>query len=366
MRTSKITILISFILTLVFVPTLLSAQGLLAHWKFDEGTGSTAMDSVGGYVAEFMENADWAGSGKIGSNAIYMGGGADYVQTDLLDDLQFSYDFTICAWFSTEDTFEGQHHMIWIGDSTGNGYGPEQESHLTVGHFNYADKLVFSHGDGLDSEGKIVNIITEEDFYDTDVWHHIAGVIKTVEGDTSMISIGELYLDGVWQVPYFHEFPTRDTVYYEILRENWNRPMRFGVGGALGSRHFAGMLDDVQIYDRALTAEEIAVVMTGETVVGVAQKEPSGLPRGFSLANNYPNPFNPSTTISYTVASTDYIRLNVYDLRGRHIERLVSAVKTPGTYSVNFDAGDLPGGVYLYELQVGNASKQIKKMALVK
>ncbi len=366
MGQKRTTISILMMFAVLSMPILLSAQDLIAHWKFDEGTGTVAVDSVGGYTAEFMENADWVGSGKIGSNAVYFSGQGDYMQTDLLDDLQFAYDFTVCAWFNAEDTFEGQHHMIWIGDSTGNGYGPEQEFHLSVGHFNYADKLVLSFGDGLDSDGKIVNIITENDFFDVDNWHHIAGVIKTVEGDTSMISIGELYLDGVWQVPLFHEFPTRDTLYYEVLRDMWRVPMRFGVGGVLGSRHHAGMLDDVQIYDGALTAEQIAMVMTGETIVGIETKPTDGLPNGYTLGDNYPNPFNPTTTISYTVASTDYIRLNVYDLRGRQITRLVSGVKTPGTYNVSFHASDLPGGVYLYELQVGDSFKEVKKMALVK
>ena len=334
MRTCKQSILFSLFLAILFIPLVAQPQGLVAHWTFEEGTGAVATDSVSGYTAEFMNNADWAGAGKIGSNAVYIGGESDYLQTDLLEDLQFPYEFTICAWFNTEDTYETQHHIIWIGDSTGNGYGPEQECHLSVGHFNYPDRLALSHGDGLDSDGMIVNIISEAEFFDIDVWHHIAGVIKYVEGDTSMITIGELYLDGVWQVPFFHEFPTLDTVYYEIMREEWNTPMRFGAPGALGSRHFAGMIDDVQIYDRALTADEIATVMTGETIVGVEETPKNQLPRGYALSNNFPNPFNPQTKISYTVASTDYIRLNIYDLRGRQVDRIVSGVRTPGTYNV--------------------------------
>ena len=111
--------------------------------------------------------------------------------------------------------------------------------------------------------------------------------------------------------------------------------------------------------------EEIAVVMTGETVVSVASKS-DVLPAGYQLRDNYPNPFNPQTNISYTIASAEYVRLTIYDLRGRQVSRLVSAVKMPGKHNVLFDASDLPGGVYLYELQVGDRFKEIKKMALVK
>jgi hypothetical protein len=88
-------------------------------------------------------------------------------------------------------------------------------------------------------------------------------------------------------------------------------------------------------------------------------------PNAFSLAQNYPNPFNPSTNISYTVGSHQFVSLQVYDVLGRRVATFVDEAKDAGTYSVRFDASNLPSGVYLYRLQAGNFS-ETKKLLLMK
>ncbi len=91
----------------------------------------------------------------------------------------------------------------------------------------------------------------------------------------------------------------------------------------------------------------------------------SSLPTQFELKGNYPNPFNPTTKISYSVPSNSEVQLAVYDMLGRQITTLVNGVKTPGNYTVNFDATNLSSGMYLYRLQAGNFT-QTQKMMLVK
>jgi len=100
------------------------------------------------------------------------------------------------------------------------------------------------------------------------------------------------------------------------------------------------------------------------TAVFVAEK-PAGVVSTFSLAQNYPNPFNPSTNISYTVPSHQFVSLQVYDVLGRKVATLVNETKDAGTYSVRFDASSLPSGVYLYRLQAGSYS-ETKKLLLMK
>jgi hypothetical protein len=75
------------------------------------------------------------------------------------------------------------------------------------------------------------------------------------------------------------------------------------------------------------------------------------LPQAASLSQNYPNPFNPSTTIEYALNSASHVRLTVYDLLGRSLVTLIDDYQQSGVYAVNFEAGDLPGGVYLYLLE---------------
>jgi hypothetical protein len=89
------------------------------------------------------------------------------------------------------------------------------------------------------------------------------------------------------------------------------------------------------------------------------------LPSAFALSQNVPNPFNPSTTISYTVAETGMASLKVYDLAGHAVATLVDGMVEAGNHSVVFDASELASGVYLYTLQSG-ASVQSQKMVLVK
>jgi len=99
-----------------------------------------------------------------------------------------------------------------------------------------------------------------------------------------------------------------------------------------------------------------------------------GVPADFVLQQNYPNPFNPTTTISFQIpeinAQAVNTTLKVYDLLGKEIVTLVHEYKSPGNYSVTWNATDkhglnVPSGIYLYRLQAGNYT-DMKKMILVK
>ncbi|MCH8034302.1 MAG: T9SS type A sorting domain-containing protein [Bacteroidetes bacterium] len=88
-------------------------------------------------------------------------------------------------------------------------------------------------------------------------------------------------------------------------------------------------------------------------------------PDDFILFQNYPNPFNPTTKIQYAVSNRQFISLNVYDVLGNEIAVLVNEEKPSGTYEVDFDASNLPSGVYMYRLTSGNISLS-KKLILLK
>ncbi len=94
-------------------------------------------------------------------------------------------------------------------------------------------------------------------------------------------------------------------------------------------------------------------------------EDPHGNPVEFSLAQNFPNPFNPDTRISYTLPRTEHVRLTVFNLLGEKIRTLVDGIQGPGTKSVTFHAGELPGGVYIYLLSAGT-NQGIRKMIIVR
>jgi hypothetical protein len=78
------------------------------------------------------------------------------------------------------------------------------------------------------------------------------------------------------------------------------------------------------------------------------------------LSQNYPNPFNPVTSIKYALHLFDYVTLKVYDSKGNEVAVLVDGNQNIGTYSVNFDASDLPSGVYYYKL-IANQFQETRK-----
>lgn len=96
--------------------------------------------------------------------------------------------------------------------------------------------------------------------------------------------------------------------------------------------------------------------------------EPDGVspvPKEFALYPNYPNPFNPATTIHYSLPAASHVRLIIYDTLGRNVATLIEGQEPAGTHLVNWQADNLPSGVYFCQLRVGEYH-QSKAMILLK
>jgi len=91
----------------------------------------------------------------------------------------------------------------------------------------------------------------------------------------------------------------------------------------------------------------------------------SELPTSYDLAQNFPNPFNPSTIIRYSLPEQAFVALKVYDISGREVKTLVDEMKSAGTYEVSFNSSGLSSGMYFYRINAGSFSK-VMKMVLVK
>lgn len=88
-------------------------------------------------------------------------------------------------------------------------------------------------------------------------------------------------------------------------------------------------------------------------------------PTVYSLGQNYPNPFNPTTTISYSLPKNGFVILKVFDILGNVVAALVNETQSAGYYSVNFNASNLPSGIYFYSLTSGSFMVT-KKLILLK
>ena len=100
-------------------------------------------------------------------------------------------------------------------------------------------------------------------------------------------------------------------------------------------------------------------------IVSDVEENHSNVPDNFILHQNFPNPFNPSTTISWQSPVSSWQTLKVYDVLGNEVATLVNEEKPAGSYEVNFDAAGLTSGIYFYQFKVGKFV-QTKKMILLR
>jgi len=96
------------------------------------------------------------------------------------------------------------------------------------------------------------------------------------------------------------------------------------------------------------------------------------MPEFYVLSQNYPNPFNPTTIIKYQIPELSFVTIKIFDVLGNEVAALVNEEKPAGSYGVEFDATNLPSGIYFYQLQALPTGRQAgsfvetKKMVLMK
>ena len=129
--------------------------------------------------------------------------------------------------------------------------------------------------------------------------------------------------------------------------------------GKMSRSDYGGLLESLQ----GCVIDGIVYGDTSFTVVSVENE--LYLARNFNLEQNFPNPFNPSTSIKFAVSSGQFVTLKVYDILGREVFTLVSEEKPAGKYEVEFDGSGLASGTYLYQFKT-DCCIETKKMQLVK
>ncbi len=111
--------------------------------------------------------------------------------------------------------------------------------------------------------------------------------------------------------------------------------------------------------------DSIGVYEYNENGIVNVEKRISKRSTNFKLYDNYPNPFNPSTTISFNIPVASKINLEIYNVLGKQIKTLINKEMNPGNYKINFNAENLPSGIYFYKL-ISGPYTETKKMILLK
>ncbi len=123
-------------------------------------------------------------------------------------------------------------------------------------------------------------------------------------------------------------------------------------------------LSDTLAYAVGSTVYKYSIDSVGGTV-WVNENQIQIIQGKFFLSPNYPNPFNPSTTIEFLIPTAEFVTLKVYDVLGNEVATLVNEEKPTGSYEINFDASELSSGIYFYKLQTG-LFVETRKMILLK
>ncbi|MFZ1080492.1 MAG: family 16 glycosylhydrolase [Candidatus Kryptoniota bacterium] len=177
----------------------------------------------------------------------------------------------------------------------------------------------------------------------------------------------DFHVFGVTWTPQAIQFYVDSTVYDHIdisptymsaFENKFFIILNLAVGG-----DWPGYPDSTTVFPQMMQVDYVRVYQDTTTVNVVPEKSKS--PEGFFLKQNFPNPFNPTTEINYQLSSMSKVTLKVYDLLGREVKTLVEGRQYAGDHTATFDAGELPSGVYFYELASNNVS-QVKKMILIK
>ena len=135
------------------------------------------------------------------------------------------------------------------------------------------------------------------------------------------------------------------------------------LGGVLSPRGAAWSTDGTKMY---LADFDYSTISLYDYVSVTSVEEiPNVVPTEFALTQNFPNPFNPTTTISFTLPEANVVSLKVFNMLGQEVATIINEQKAAGAYKATFDASNIASGTYVYTLKVGNFV-QSKKMTLLK
>ncbi|MBN1559136.1 T9SS type A sorting domain-containing protein [candidate division KSB1 bacterium] len=321
------------------------ANGLVGWYKFDDGQGDVAANSSSreikapdGLLTADPTTSDlpeWIDTGVSGGALLFSSQSQAHVALGIYDPSEETDQLAVSCWINWDGGDGTWQPIAGLRD----GWDPP-----LIGWSMVLDQTSYALQFETNTTAGKVFIITEEPPL-LGEWMH---VVLNFDGEYA-----EYFFDGV-------SVADGAMVFGEGRSTS---PLRIGAGWTDGNA-FNGAIDEFRFYNRLLTLEEIAFLRANPGgVVEAVKSDP--LPRSFLLMN-YPNPFNPSTTISYTIPVAAPVTLQVYNMRGECVAELVDEVQNCGVYAVPFDGRELAGGIYLCRLTAGDATIATTKMVLLK
>jgi len=300
-------------------------------------------------------------------------------------------DFTISTWFRSAS---GGRQQMLLRKGKDNRTANEGRWVLKI-HDNNVLKVVLN--DDQNSSGTTFAVEGTTQVTDG-LWHHVAAVFDRDAG----LSV---YLDGQIEISDSNLVDHSDNLFNVVDVFTGRSP------AGLNSFYFDGEVDEMRVWNRARSESQILATMNdtlgtayyatpdsgliaywrfdeaeGTIAFDLTENSNHGLligaefsnpilvgsqqgtaikPESFVLEQNHPNPFNPQTTISYTLNTTGNVELAIYNTLGQHLATLTDQRQTAGSYSTTFKADNYPSGTYYYRLRLDGLT-QTKGMILVR
>lgn len=252
--------------------------------------------------------------------------------------------------------WEISEELIYVGDIDGDGIGEFVSEH--------GDTTTFYDGQNHNQKWTITGKNFNSNWWDADPYIHphyliFPSIDYNGDGNREVIfepsvSEGFIIVDVVNNTTVFEWLDSQiDKVHFVALSD---------VDGD-------GELELVFTTNQISGGKKSYVYSTGVQITAVKESE-EYIPNGFNISQNYPNPFNPSTKIEYSIPEPSSVRINIFNINGEQIKKLINEEKNTGNYSVTWNGKDNKGnivasGTYFYQIQVGDFV-QAKKMILLK
>lgn len=325
--------ILAMIAGFILAPNSVYAEMILkAHWSFEE-TGDDG--SGNGHAATLKGGAAYSENAAEGSHSLSLSGQA-YAAVGAFE---FGETFTVTAWTFLNPGLSNIQTIIGNceGGSRIDGFKLFVNNWETSNHC-----ILVEASDGVDR----TDVTSPENTFEEGFWNHVAMTADLANKKIEIFYNGERVSD-----------PSLTTPVFQVVN-----PVVIGGMPPGNVYNWQGLIDDVRIYEGVLTQDEI-----GGTMNPLSVEEPGAeqTVADFRLEQNYPNPFNPVTTIAYRLPRAAQVSLIISDQTGRLVASLVEGSQAAGSYQVNFNAENLPSGIYFCRFKA-NSQMQVIKMMVVK
>jgi hypothetical protein len=187
---------------------------------------------------------------------------------------------------------------------------------------------------------------------------------------TNLASIGTGSFGGFASLPVpVNSFPYLEQLYY--IRTSDNNIYHSGYGGMGWFAEYTAPANNYTHMTGSRNGQHLWAIRFGGGItrctcmVSGINKISENIPSAYSLKQNFPNPFNPQTSIDFDIPKRTHVKLNIYDITGKYVTTLVDYEYGSGSYRISWDASSLSSGVYFYSLQTTEYT-MTKRMILLK